>query len=114
MKKSIALGLLIVSVLAGGLFQFATRAKTVNGAEFQSIVLESDKNSSSSWRLYLEDQLRYCLELSAIPFSKRYCVSKEELAVRNRRDGGSEIGYVRENQFHLKVTRGRDVIEESF
>lgn len=104
----------LIMTLAGGILYVSMMPKTISAHEFKSIVEESDKNSASSWYLYLDAKVKYCLKLTTAFLPRRYCVSKAQLRIGNGEGGESVIGYVRENEFYLIVHNNGEVFEESF
>ena len=117
MARKLKIAAVFVSVSASllSIWIYLTWEKMITGDQLKGLVLESDRRTYSSWYLYHEDQLEYCLSYSRPVVPIRYCVPKRDLEIRNFHGGDNEGNrYVAMGEFMLKKDRSPGLPEETF
>jgi hypothetical protein len=105
----------VIVIAVAGLLSFQMYPKRVSGDKFRELVVGSYGSSNTTWYLYKEVADEYCFKQSTgLRLPRRYCVSKRDLKVANGKNGNSELGFMRENEFELRADRFPGAAQEVF
>jgi hypothetical protein len=114
-KRKIISVLAAISLVLSMCWVYLTREIEISGDRLKSLVLETDDYMYSSWRLYFEDEQKYCLRYSRPIVPINYCVPKSDLEIRSsKKTKASKAGFIGINEFVLKANRRPGLAEEKF
>lgn len=114
-KRKIMSVLVVISLGLSIGWIYLTREIEISGDQFKPVVLESYDYMYSSWRLYFEDEQKYCMRYSRPIVPINYCVPKSDLEIRRaKKTKASKAGFIGINEFVLKANRRPGLAEEKF